>query len=180
MKYQKMKMRNSVLIVFSALLSVLILGALYMDSQGYFNPPAGLITSDTVTVHDTVWRDTTVVEREFMPRYVEKVRVDTVYSGKGDTIELVTEAKAFEKRLVSGRDTCDLEIHTSGINTSLDSLKMRLRTHSVTHTVEITNTVRERKTFLKRFHIGIQAGYGYGFQYHGLEPYVGIGGSFDL
>ena len=111
-----------------------------------------------------------------------EIKRDTVYTEKGDTIQLITEAKTFEKRLISDKDTADLKIYASGINTSLDSLKMRLKTHKeiITNTVEITKYVERKKTVWDRFHIGIQGGYGYGFNYKGLEPYVGVGGSFDL
>lgn len=97
-------------------------------------------------------------------------------------MNLITESKRFDKTVISDKDTADLQIYTTGIETSLDSLKMRLKTHTevITNTVEITKYVDKKKTFWNRFHIGVQGGYGYGFTYKGLEPYVGIGASFDL
>ena len=177
-------MNSNTLIFTSIAICFIILGFFYLDRSGYFDPMKEVIKTDTVftTKTDTLWKDTTIVEKEIVPKYIVKKNVDTVYTKEGDTFNLITEAKRFDKRLISNKDTADVQIYTSGINTSLDSLKMRLRTHTdvITNTVEVTKYVEKKKTFWNRFHIGIQAGYGYGFNYKGLEPYVGIGASFDL
>ena len=57
----------------------------------------------------------------------------------------------------------------------LDSIIVRQR--------EITNTIAKTITLQKkhsRFSVGLQAGYGYGFQYRGFEPYVGVGVNYAL
>lgn len=142
--------------------------------------PPNVIKTDTVTVTDTVWKDTTITEKEFVPKIIVKTKVDTFYTEKGDTVQLVTESKEFDKSIISDKDTADLQVYTSGINTSLDSLKMRLRTHSVTNTVEITKYVERKKTFWDRFHFGVQGGLGYGIVKKNVDIYIGVGGSFDL
>ena len=177
-------MNSNTLIFISIAICFIILGFFYLDRSGYFDPMKEVINTDTVltTKTDTLWKDTTIVEKEIVPKYIVKKNVDTVYTKKGDTLNLITEAKRFDKRLISNKDTADLQIYTSGIETSLDSLKMRFKTHReiVTNTVEVKKYIQKKKTFWNRFHIGVQAGYGYGFNYKGLEPYVGIGASFDL
>ena len=177
-------MNSNTLIFISIAICFIILGFFYLDRSGYFDPMKEVIKTDTVftTKTDTLWKDTTIVEKDIVPKYIIKKNVDTVYTKEGDTLNLITESKMFDKRLISNKDTADLQIYTSGIETSLDSLKMRLKTHTdvITNTVEVTKYVKEKKTFWNRFHIGVQAGYGYGFNYKGLEPYVGIGASFDL
>ena len=134
------------------------------------------------TKTDTFWKDTTIYEKEIKEKKVVEIRRDTVYTEKGDTLQLITEAKTFEKRLISNKDTADVQIYTSGINTALDSLKMRLKTHKevITNTVEVTKYVQKKKTFIDRFHIGLQGGYGYAFKSKELTPYVGVGVGFDL
>lgn len=96
---------------------------------------------DTVykTKHDTLWKDTTITEKELIPKYIIKKKVDTVYTKQGDTLNLITESKRYDRSLVSDKDTADIQIYTSGINTSLDSLKWRLKTHTeiVTNNIEI-------------------------------------------
>lgn len=142
--------------------------------------PPNIVKTDTVTVTDTVWKDTTITEKEFVPKIIVKTKVDTFYTEKGDTVQLVTESKEFEKSIISDKDTADVKVYTSGINTSLDSLKMRLRTHSVTNTVEITKYVERKKTFWDKFHFGVQGGLGYGIVKKNVDIYVGVGGSFDI
>ena len=177
-------MNSNTLIFISIAICFIILGFFYLDRSGYFDPMKEVIKTDTVftTKTDTLWKDTTIVEKEIVPKYIIKKKVDTVYTKEGDTLNLITESKRFDKRLISNKDTADIQIYTSGIETSLDSLKMRLKTHMeiVTNTVEVKKYIQKKKTFWNRFHIGVQAGYGYGFNYKGLEPYVGIGASFDL
>lgn len=177
-------MNSNTLIFISIAICFIILGFFYLDRSGYFDPMKEVINTDTVftTKTDTLWKDTTIVEKEIIPKYIVKKKVDTVYTNEGDTFNLITESKRFDKRLISNKDTADLQIYTSGIETSLDSLKIRLKTHTdvITNTVEVTKYIQKKKTFFDRFHIGVQAGYGYGLNYKGLEPYVGIGASFDL
>ena len=177
-------MNSNTLIFISIAICFIILGFFYLDRSGYFDPMKDVIKTDTVftTKTDTLWKDTTIVEKKIVPKYIVKKKVDTVYTKEGDALNLITEAKRFDKRLISNKDTADVQVYTSGINTSLDSLKMRFKTHNkvITNTVEITKYIDKKKTFFDRFHIGVQAGYGYGFNYKGLEPYVGIGASFDL
>lgn len=175
-KYQRKKMKKSdVIITILLVLSLIIIGFLgYMC--GRTTVPTEVIKTDTTTIHDTLWKDTTIYEKQLVPKKIVEIKRDTITK---DTV-LVTESKEYEKSLISGKDTCDLKLYVSGIEPSLDSLEMRLKTHTEVNTVEITKYVQKKKTFKDRFHIGLQVGYGYGFKYKGLEPYVGLGVSFDL
>ena len=177
-------MNSNTLIFTSIAICFIILWFFYLDRSGYFDQMKEVIKTDTVftTKTDTLWKDTTIVEKEIVPKIIVKTKIDTLFNENGETVQLITESKRFDKRLISNKDTADVQVYTSGINTSLDSLKMRFKTHNkvITNTVEITKYIDKKKTFFDRFHIGVQAGYGYGFNYKGLEPYVGIGASFDL
>ena len=177
-------MNSNTLIFTSIAICFIILGFFYLDRSGYFDPMKEVIKTDTVftTKTDTLWKDTTIVEKEIVPKIIVKTKIDTLFKENGETVQLITESKRFDKTILSDKDTADVQVYTSGINTSLDSLKMRFKTHNkvITNTVEITKYVDKKKTFFDRLHIGVQAGYGYGFNYKGLEPYVGIGASFDL
>ena len=135
---------------------------------------------DTVTVTDTCWRDTTITEKELLPTYIIKKKVDTVYTKEGDTLQLITESKRYDRSLVSDKDTCDLQIYTTGINTSLDSLKLRIKTHTVTNTVEITKYIQKNKTIKDRIHLEPQVGVGYGLIGRKVDVYVGVGLGVDL
>ena len=177
-------MKSNTLIFISLAICFIILGFFYLDRSEYFDPMKEVIKTDTVfnTKTDTLWKDTTIVEKEIVPKYIIKKKVDTVYTNEGDTLSLITEAKRFDKRLISNKDTADVQVYTSGINTSLDSLKMRFKTHReiVTNTVEVTKYVKERKRFIDRFHIQPQVGVGYGVLNKKFDTYVGVGIGFDI
>lgn len=178
-------MKSNTLIWVCLFIIVVILSIFYIDRNYNVRDIINNVQkTDTIitTKTDTLWKDTTITETQFVPKYITKTKIDTLFKENGDTVQLITESKRFDKTILSDKDTADVQVYTSGINTSLDSLKMRLKTHKevITNTVEITKYIEKKKTIFDRFHIGVQAGYGYGFNYKGLEPYVGIGASFDL
>ena len=178
-------MRNNTLIFISLFITLAILSIFYINDnyniKDWFNNTQ---KTDTVfsTKTDTLWKDTTIIEKEFVPKTIVKIKTDTLFKANGDTIQLITESKRFDKSIVSDKDTADVEIYTSGINTSLDSLKMRFKTHReiVTNTVEVTKYVKESKRFIDRFHIQPQVGVGYGVLNKKFDTYVGVGIGFDL
>ena len=166
-------MKNNTLIyVVLVLLSLFILGGMLWCVRQY---PREVIKTDTITKSDTIWRDTIIKEKELVPKYVKILERDTVY--KKDSTEVVLErtSETYQKSLVSAKDTADLTFYVSGIETSLDSLKMRLKTHTEVKTVEVTKYIQKKKTIFDHVHIGLQVGYGYGFSSKQLEPYAGIG-----
>lgn len=148
--------KNSNVILILAILCSILTGVLCFQ---FNKTPQTIEKRDTTIIRDTVWKDTTIIEKQLVPKEIIKKKVDTVYTEKGDTLHFVTESKVFEKRILSAKDTCDLKIYTTGINTSLDSLKWRLKTHNVNtqEIVEITKYVEKKK----RFGIGPSATFGY-------------------
>lgn len=178
-------MRNNILLWICISVVLVILAIVYVDRNSYVkNWMDNIHKSDTVyaTRIDTIWNDTTIIVKEFIPKYITKTKVDTIYTKEGDTLQLVTESKMFEKTLVIDKDTADVQIYTQGINTSLDSLKMALKTHSevITNTVEVTKYVEREKRLIDRFHIQPQVGLGYGIINNKFDVYVGIGVGFDI
>ena len=183
-KFQRKKMKNNGLIWICLTICFLNLGFFYLNENGYFNPKEDIVKTDTVitTKTDTLWKDTTITKTKLVPKYIYKTKVDTVYDANQNPIELVTENKVYNDTIVCEKDTAELQIFTSGIKSSVDSINLSLKKSEIikTNTIEITKYVDKKKTFWNRFHIGVQGGYGYGFNYKGLEPYIGLGGSFDL
>lgn len=178
-------MRNNTLIWVCLFIIIVILSIFYIDRNYNVRDIINNVQkTDTIitTKTDTLWKDTTIIEKEFVPKTIVKTKTDTLFKANGDTIQLITESKRFDKSIVSDKDTADVEIYTSGINTSLDSLKMRFKTHReiVTNTVEITKYVKERKRFIDRFHIQPQVGVGYGVFNKKIDAYVGVGIGFDI
>lgn len=132
-------------------------------------------TSDTVTIKDTLWKDTTITRTEYVPKVIKVIKKDTVYKENGDTIELVRTQNQWEDTVINAKDTVTAQIYASGIDVTLDSINYHIKTHTEYVTTVITKTVQPKKTFKNRFGIGLQVGYGYGFRSKQLEPYVGIG-----
>lgn len=176
MKYQWMKKSSWMTIVPTVICAIALLILGYYCGKTKTN----IKEIDTITVSDTIWKDTIIVEKELVPQVIIKKKVDTVYTKQGDTLNLITESKRYDRSLVSDKDTCDLQIYTTGINTSLDSLKWRLKTHSITNTVEITRYVERNKTIKDRIHIEPQIGIGYGFINKRVDVYAGIGLGIDI
>ena len=164
-------------ILIQAFLLVILLGAMGLHCYIQSKMPH-VIETDTIFKTDTLWRDTTIVEKHFVPTTITKIKTDTLYTSNGDTVQLETLSKTFERSVVSNEDTADVTIYTTGINTSLDSLKMRFKTHSITNTVEVTKYIE--KPIGSRFHIMPQVGVGYGIFKNNIDIYVGVGLSYEL
>ena len=169
-------MKKSSLYLILAVLSLVTAISLYW---GYHKQPEIKETRDTTIVKDTVWKDTTIIEKQIVPKEIIKKKTDTLYLKDGKDTLLVTKSKVFEKRLLSSKDTADVTIYTTGINTSLDSLKWRLKTHSThtTETVTITKYVDRKKKWIQ---IQPQAGFGYGVFGKQCDMYVGLGIGINL
>jgi len=145
----------------------------------YNRTPKVVEKTDTVktVIHDTITRDTTIYEKQVVPKKVVETKRDTVFTPAGDSLLLVTEKKTFEKRLTMGLDTADVEVTTEGINTSLSELKMRLRLHQVNtqEVVEVTKYVEHKK-----LRITPQVGMGYGVFNKQCDLYIGLGFSYNF
>ena len=167
------------LLFFAAFISCFVLSLLAYKGCIFDN--LNKFETDTVfsTKIDTLWKDTVITEKEFVPKYITKYKTDTLFKENGDTVELVHELKRFDKTLISDKDTAEVEIYTSGIETSLDSLKMRLKTHTetITNTVEVTKYVEKPKKLWDKVHIQPQVTSGYDLinKQWGITCGIGIG-----
>ena len=143
-------------------------------------------TSDTVTVTKYVHvKDTAPKVSGEKAVGTLKIPVTYILSGKQQAYSTKKEDIKQETPVAAGltsNDTISLPLTqktytddstytawVSGYLPSLDSIDVRQKVIETT----ITNT-RTEKVF-RRWNIGIQAGYGYGFLHKGFEPYVGIG-----
>ena len=179
-----MKLTNNTLLCVATILVAVCLVVMHYQNktiQCFKNLIEQTDTSVTIK-RDTIWRDTLITETKFVPKYIKELKRDTVYTKDGDTLELARESKRFDKRLTIDKDTADIEIYTSGIETSLDSLKMALKTHTdvVTNTTTITKYIEKPKTFWKRFHIQPQVTGGYDIINKQFGITAGIGVGFDI
>lgn len=146
----------------------------YMAGGYHFRDTAKTVVK-TDTLHDTV----TVREPVFVTE--RAVRTDTVWlpvvRTRTDTVLLRSDGLKDSVRAVvpiTQKVYADstYKAWVSGYNPRLDSIRVYRQTIVTTKTETV---VRKR-----RIGIGVQAGYGYGFQYRGLEPYVGLGVSWNF
>lgn len=84
-----------------------------------------------------------------------------------------------------GNDTLTYEASISGWSVDndsmpmLDSIKVALRGFYTKDREVITKTIIKQQK-AKKWHIGVQAGYGYGFNSKQVEPFIGIGVSYSI
>lgn len=137
--------------------------------------------ADTVYTTKIEWKHDSIEIIKPIPKYVEKVRIDTVYDEKHNPIELITENKKYQDTITTcAGDTMEVMSYISGINVVQDSLKVKLSKREITKTETITKYITPKKKFLDHFKIGIGVGYGYGFSSKQFEPYAGISLNYNF
>lgn len=158
---------------FITVLITLFLGLLiYVSLTTVHTPRENVLELKCDTLNDTI-RDTLYIYKEkLIPRKVETVRYDTI---KGDTV-LEINKKSYRDTLICQEDTAIVSLTTQGINVSVDSLSLELRKSNYLR--EITRTITVEKQ--PRLTFGLQVGYGIGFNSRQLEPFVGIGITYNL
>lgn len=171
-KYQMKKDKSHTILLLIAIIMMAISFVCVCNKT-----PEVIETRDTtiVTKIDTVIDTFEVQKIKLVPKKLETVKHDTIHS---DTV-LTTERKYYEERFYLGKDTADISVMTTGINTSVDSIGIKLRTFRTytTNTVEITKYVEKKK---KWFHIQPQATFGYDPLRKEWGAVVGIGVGIDL
>lgn len=146
----------------------------YMAGGYHFRDTSKMVVR-TDTLHDTV----TVREPVFVTE--RAVRTDTVWlpvvRTRTDTVLLTSDGPKDSVRAVvpiTQKTYADstYKAWVSGYNPRLDSIQVYRQT--------VVTTKTETVVKKRRIGIGVQAGYGYGFRYGGIEPYVGLGVSWDF
>lgn len=127
--------------------------------------------TDTLVISDTVFqRDTFTIEKP-IPKYIKTLKIDTVFTEKGDTIQLFTENKTYIDSICAQNDTVIITNYIQGINAQLDSTKVDWRKQEIVNTVEITKFIKEKP---KKWSFGTSIGYGLGLKNRDFEPFLGI------
>ena len=174
-------MKNNIKTILPTIVIAILLLAL-----GYYcgQTKQNVIKQDTVfqTKTDTLWKDSIITKKEFVPKEIVKKKVDTLYLNNGDTMLLNTESKRYDELITSGVDTCFLTAFVSGVHPSLDSLSCRMKTHHevVTNTVEVTKYLERKKTLKDRIRFAPNVSVGYGVVNKKPDIYVGFGLGIDL
>ena len=134
-----------------------------------------------VYVHDTL----PVVKNEHIVEYIKvpvsdlSACLDGNVDNKHDSTCLKSDSINMQIVQRQYSDDSTYTAYVSGLRYNqwpkLDSIIVRQR--EITNTITKTITIQKKRS---RFSVGIQAGYGYGFQYRGFEPYVGVGVNYAL
>ena len=140
-------------------------------------PPTYIERIDTLILSDTIWQKDTFEIEKPIPKYIEILKTDTVYTPNGDTLQLVTENKIYNDTLCNQNDSIILESSITGINPTLDYIKADWRKQEITQYQTITKYIKEKP---KRFTINPQLGVGYGIFNKRPDVFLGIGVSINL
>lgn len=134
----------------------------------------GQETIDTVTVVEFKWLTDTFEVEKPIPKYIEKLKVDTFYTKEGKDTIFKTEKKTYDTLLCQNQDSIQLKTTISGINVRIDSLQVLLKKQEkiITNTITITKYIDKPK---KLINIQPQLGMGYGVFNKKPDMYVGIG-----
>lgn len=174
---RKESMKCNTLIIVGILLTVIAFLAIYHFGK----TPPNVNKIDTVYKSDTIWKHDSIKIIKPIPKYVEKVRIDTVYDENHNPIELITENKKYQDTITTcAGDTMEVMSYISGINVVQDSLKVKLSKREITKTEIITKYITPKKTFLDHFKIGVGVGYGIGLNSKQFEPYVGVSLNYNF
>ena len=136
-------------------------------------------TSDTVTVNDTIWKTDSFEVIKPIPKLVKVVKTDTVFTEKGDTIQLVTENKIYKDTICVQNDTAIVTSNIQGINAELLSTEVMLKKQEIikTNTITITKYIEKPK---KLFNIQPQATFGYDALNRNWGAVIGIGVGINI
>lgn len=141
---------------------------------------------DTISVVKEVKADTVFIEKhDTMP--IEKEKVVTKYvkipvpvtsdSIASDSIDVTMPV--VQKRF---SDDSTYTAYVSGVEyddmPKLDSISIKNKV--IYNTIRETYTIQIPQKPMRRWNVGVQGGYGYGFLYKGFEPYVGVGLTYRI
>ena len=173
--------RDNILPIVCCIMSLLLLGLCYVVNQQERIELVGIDTILTTKI-DTIWKDTTITKTKTKVKYVETLRVDTLYTEKGDAVPLITENKAYIDTICAQNDTAVVTSYISGVNANLDSTKVQLKIarETITNTIEVTKYIEQPKKLWDRIHIQPQVTGGYDIINKQWGVTAGIGVGIDI
>lgn len=159
-------------LILSVLVNVWQCGSRNAGVAGAFSDTVRITRIDTVAYYKPVPRDSVVVRRITAKLPVAKDTAQDHVPDTGKMADSVQVELPIEQKRYS--DDSTYTAYVSGYRPRLDSIFVYPRREVVAITTERTAYKYKRR----RFGIGIQAGYG--ITPRGMQPYVGVGASYDL
>lgn len=175
-------MKDNVLIWVSFFLFLFLLGFTYIQRDVIRDYLIGTIRTDTVFEERIEWKHDSFEIEKPIPKYIEIIKRDTVYDKEKNPIELITENKTYNDTIACAGDTAEVTSYISGVNPSLDSLKVKLSRREITktNTITVTKYITPKKKFTDHFKVGVGVGYGYGMINKNFDVYTGISINYEL
>ena len=168
---------STVLIIVAIIMLILSLFIAHIGMK----TPVNIEKGDTVTVSDTVYKDTvlTFYKEKLVPKNVYITKTDTFYTKDGNDTIFKTEQKHYIDTLCNQNDSIILQSFITGQNVTKDSIKANWKKQEtiVTNTVTITEYVEKKKTFIDHFKVGPSVTAGYDPINHQWGMVIGIGGT---
>lgn len=129
------------------------------------------IKHDTIIVRQPISRTDTIVRYVSIP--IPSVRTDTMIIARTDTIYIDGDSIRMPITQKVYRDS-SYTAYVSGWHPALDSIAVFNKT--ITHTIKTETEIRK----IKKWNVGVIAGYGFGISHRELEPFVGVGITYNL
>lgn len=132
--------------------------------------PETIVQVDTIYIHDTIRIVKPVPQRIKTVDTFRIVLKDTIREKDTVYLNLPREQKIYREE--------NFHAWISGYRPALDSIHIFRNTHQVI----TSTTIRQKPNKLRRWGIGIQAGYGLTYQQNTIQsvPYIGIGLSYTI
>lgn len=160
------------------LLTILLVLSVGLNIYQFFRDESGVINAGEVSwieKFDSLSPDTIKKTKVVSVPYIvcignkhkaDTLSNDTVYltQSSDSTIDIQLTQKVY-------RDS-DYVAYVSGFMPNLDSLMIRK-----THSYVVPQALTTKK---KMYSLGVMAGYGYGFNYRGFEPFIGLGLTYSI
>lgn len=132
---------NKVLFIFLFIIGFLIF---FKDCRGR-TEVIEIEKTDTLTVTDTIFKTDTFLIEKPIPVKEEIIKIDTFYDIHNVPVYLATETKEYNDTLCNQNDSIILKNYISGVNASLDSMKVDWRKQEITNTITVTKFVKDKK-----------------------------------
>lgn len=147
---------------------IICYGLLARRTQGLITERDTITCVDTIPYYMPVAKDSTVVRYITQVLPVARQTTDTLFveipQGRDSVaVEIPITQKKYEGD--------DYLAYVSGYQPNLDSIFVYAKTTTITEHIYKPP---------KKWHIGIQGGYGYGFNSRQAEPYIGIGITYSI
>lgn len=130
------------------IISILILYIISLLSFSGCNGKPKIIEiekTDTLVQKDTIFKTDTFLIEKPIPVKEEIIKIDTFYDIHNVPVYLATETKEYNDTLCNQNDSIILKNYISGVNASLDSMKVDWRKQEITNTITVTKYIKDKK-----------------------------------